>query len=336
MINEEAVRRDVSVIICSHNPRTDFLWRTLEALKAQTLELERWELLLIDNASKAGLAETWDLSWQPHARHILEINKGLSAARLRAMEESVGNLLVFIDDDNVLDPSYLSEALRIGRKWPQLGAWGAGNIIPEFEVQPADAVRSLTRYLALRETTGPRWSNVVSCWEATPWGAGLCIRSVIAAEYRKLNVRSDLLIFGRQGDILMGGEDVEIARSACRAGLGMGIFPQLKLTHLVSKERVSRKYLLKIYEGTTTTNLLLAYKWEGKLPETPCGLWGLLSIIKNFLTRRGLTRRIYLSNLRALRLARRIIASTALRPNFEEPVNLARKFHKPIQGQNRI
>jgi hypothetical protein len=48
------------------------LRRVLDALKAQTLPKEQWELLLIDNASKEPLAESWDLSWHPHARHIRE------------------------------------------------------------------------------------------------------------------------------------------------------------------------------------------------------------------------------------------------------------------------
>jgi hypothetical protein len=36
----------VSVIICTHNPRMDYLARALAALKEQTLPKELWELLL--------------------------------------------------------------------------------------------------------------------------------------------------------------------------------------------------------------------------------------------------------------------------------------------------
>ena len=41
----------LSVIICTHNPRLDYLRRTFDALKLQTLDRDQWELLLIDNAS---------------------------------------------------------------------------------------------------------------------------------------------------------------------------------------------------------------------------------------------------------------------------------------------
>lgn len=63
---------DLSVIICSHNPRTNLLRRTLDSLQTQKLELEKWELLLIDNASTAPLDQVWDLSWHPHGRHVRE------------------------------------------------------------------------------------------------------------------------------------------------------------------------------------------------------------------------------------------------------------------------
>jgi hypothetical protein len=59
-----------SVIICSHNPRDDYLSRVLDALRLQTLSMAQWELLLVDNASNDELRRKWDVSWHPHGRHI--------------------------------------------------------------------------------------------------------------------------------------------------------------------------------------------------------------------------------------------------------------------------
>src|SRR5208337_5568979 len=114
---------DVSTIICTHNPRADYLRRVLDALKAQTLPQERWELLLIDNASKEPLAAAWGLNWHRNARHIREDEPGLTPARLRGIKESVGELLVFVDDDNVLDPSYLETALSLAKRLQHIGAF---------------------------------------------------------------------------------------------------------------------------------------------------------------------------------------------------------------------
>ena len=302
----------LTVIICSYNPRPAYLERTLDSLRNQALPKEQWELFLIDNASRSPLAKTWDLSWHPHGRHILENELGLSVARLRGMKEAASDLLVFVDDDNVLDPNYLSEALQIKGEWPRLGVWGSGAIVPEFEVPPAEYVKKLTGYLALRQLTRACWSNV-PCVDATPWGAGLCVRANVADAYRRMSGEAAVMISGRRGNECLSGEDVEISYVACQLGLGMGVFPELKLVHLIKKERVSQKYLLKIYQGTATSNALLAYKWKGSLPKSPLRPWGLLSILKNVAIHRGLDRQMYLANVRALISARRIIKSTQIR-----------------------
>src|SRR5262249_46007012 len=114
---------ELSVIICTHNPRKDYLRRVLEALRKQNLCTERWELLLVDNASDVCVSEEWDLSWHPEARHMLEAELGLASARRRGIREATSDLLVFVDDDNVLDPDYLSEAIRVKNEWPMLGVW---------------------------------------------------------------------------------------------------------------------------------------------------------------------------------------------------------------------
>lgn len=301
---------DLSVLICSHNPRANFLRRTLDALKEQTLPLENWELLLIDNASTRPLAASWDLSWHPHARHISENELGVVAARQRGMREAASGLLVFVDDDNVLEKNYLTEARAIKEKWPLLGVWGSGWIAPEYELQPEAHVRELLPYLAIRQTEKGYWSNVVPCLEATPWGAGMCVRAKVADAYHPIYSESTILISSRRGNVLFSGEDVEISYVACHIGFGMGVFPELKLTHLIPRERVSPEYLLRLYEGTTTSDALLAYKWSGAIPKSPYRLRNSLSVLKNLGVRRGIDRRMYFAKMRALTAARDIILSS--------------------------
>ena len=106
----------ISVITCSHNPRADYLAQVIEALKHQSLDKGLWEYLLIDNASDEALQARVDLSWQANARHIREEKLGLTHARLRGIRESRGEILVFVDDDNVLDSDYLEQVVDIGKR----------------------------------------------------------------------------------------------------------------------------------------------------------------------------------------------------------------------------
>jgi glycosyltransferase involved in cell wall biosynthesis len=275
----------------------------LEALRRQDLSTDLWQLLLVDNLSDVPLASNWDISWHPNSRHILEKELGLAAARRRGMREADGDLLVFVDDDNVLYPDYLSEALRISREWPILGVWGSGGTVPEYEIAPAEHLKQFIS----RQSQKPYWSNVPFCAEATPWGAGLCVRANVAAAYCRHYEQSPLQITGRKGKRLSGGEDTEICIVSCNVGLGVGIFPELKLTHLIPKERVTEKYLLRLVEGSAASVLLLDYKWRGITPRSPLSVRGLVSMLKNILIRRGFDRRLYFANCSAAVYARRII-----------------------------
>jgi glycosyltransferase involved in cell wall biosynthesis len=302
----------LSVIVCAHNPREAYFRKAIEALRRQDLDLGKWELVIVDNASAEPLARIWDLSWHPHGRHVLESKLGLSAARRRGMREARAPLMIFVDDDNILAPDYLSSAVGIASDWPWLGTFGSGSIEPEFELEPKPHLSKLVPNLALRESTTARWSNVYPCTDATPWGAGLCVTRPAADAYSMSENRGGLEISGRRGAVLLSGEDVDISYAACAAGYGMGVFPELKLTHLIPKERVSEAYLLRLFEGILASNYMLSYKWKGLEPWSPLSPRNVLSVIKNGVLRRGLDRRMYFAGIRAALQAQRLIAAAKL------------------------
>jgi len=298
---------DVAVIICTHNPHPGNLRRTLEALRAQTLSIERWELVVIDNGSSRAVADDFDISWHPRGRHITEPELGLSSARQRGIVETSARLLVFVDDDNVLASDYLSQALRIESEGAFLGAWGSGAISLVFETEPAEHARSLLPWLGHRQTDRALWANVTTCSDATPIGAGLCLRRQVAVAYVDHCKTASIQISGRKGKSLGAHEDFEICYLACQAGFGMGIFPELKIQHLIVSSRVTDAHFLKLVESVNLSNLVLAYKWYGTVPKSIFSPRGLCRLALNLAARRGFDRRIYLAELRANLAARRLL-----------------------------
>ena len=244
----------ISVIICTHNPRSDYLARVLKALAGQALPLDQWELLLIDNASNKVLAEDWDLSWHPHARHIREDELGLTPARLRGIRESTGALLLFVDDDNVLATDYLECAIQITNECPHIGAFG-GSIKGEFETAPEPWALPYLSLLAIREIERDSWSNLLTGWnESSPAGAGLCVRRSVAQDYwRKILADSRRRALDRVGTGTGSSGDVDLAYCAIDLGMGMGTFCRLRLTHLIPKKRLTVEYIARLSAGISAS-----------------------------------------------------------------------------------
>ncbi|HEY1793808.1 MAG TPA: glycosyltransferase [Opitutaceae bacterium] len=298
----------VSVVICTHNPVFSYLERALGALRLQTLPVQSWSLLVVDNGSSTEVSRCIDLSWHPHGRIVREDTLGCTFARLRGIKETDGEIIVFVDDDNLLDADYLEKAVAISQRWPQLGAWG-GSIVPIFEEEPADRLRPYLRLLALREVTEPRWSNVWHCKDAEPWGAGLCLRRQAAEGYAEYRRRPQLLINDRSGKLLLSGGDTEISYVACSLGMGMGLFPDLRLSHIIPKRRLQEDYIVKIAQGSMTSSLVLFYKWGGTVPENPFSIRSIARLVKHSVLLRGIERRLSFASFRAARAASTIISS---------------------------
>jgi glycosyltransferase involved in cell wall biosynthesis len=246
----------LSVITCSYNPRFEYLQRVIEALKQQTLDPDQWEYLLIDNASNEPLSQKFDLAWHPNSRHVLERKPGLTNARLRGIQEAEAELLIFVDDDNVLDPDFLEKALAIANASPHLGAW-SGQTRPEFESPPPDWTRRYWGNLVIRPLAEDCWSNLPHLPATMPCGAGLCVRQNVAEHYLFLHTSGKRrFMLDRVGQSLASAGDNDLAACACDVGLGVGVFQALKLIHLMPAERLEESYLLRLVEGIAYSSVV--------------------------------------------------------------------------------
>lgn len=256
----------VSVILCTHNPRRDFLLQTLTGLKSQSLPLADWELVIVDNNSTEQLADYLDLSWHPYGKIIEEKRPGLTPSRQKGVTNTMGSLIVFVDDDNVLAPDYLAQSLSIAQTHPELGAWG-GSITPQYEVEPPPWIESYLHCLALRQVRRKIWTNLYDD-RAAPWGAGLSIRRSVAAHYAEL-LQTDAVrcSLDRVKNSMMANGDIDLAFSAIDLGLGMGLFPQLNLTHLIPASRLTCEYLERQIEGSAASGVVLSsFREETRMP----------------------------------------------------------------------
>lgn len=302
----------LSAVICTHNPRSDYFARCLAALRDQTLPTHRWELVVIDNRSDEALAPRLDLGWHGKARIVREETLGLTPARLRGIRETEGELLVFVDDDNVLDADYLQTALEVAHSMPFLGAW-SGQCRPGFEVEPPNWTRRYWGNLCIRVFDQDAWSNLPRMPETMPAGAGLCVRRAVAQRYVELHeLGARTIQLDRRGNSLVSGGDQDLAACASQFGLGVGLIARLRLDHLIPPQRLTAAYLTRLSEGIAFSATLLDAYWGTPFaPRSPLGRGiDLLRLLRIARPHRRLASAAYRGRDRAARLLGEAIDST--------------------------
>jgi glycosyltransferase involved in cell wall biosynthesis len=265
----------LSAIIPTHRPNSERLRRTLAGLRAQTLPASQWETLLVENASPVPieLASFADVA-PANLRLTREPRLGLTAARLHGIAETRGQVLVFVDDDNVLAPGYLETALKLLQGDARIGAAG-GPVEPEWETPPPVWLGRFHGLLALQNHGAER--RVARGGPGAPWpdfapvGAGLVVRRPAADRYVQA-VSNDPFRAGldRQAGRLSSGGDCDLIFSVLHEGGDIAYDPALHVTHLIPQGRTRPDYLARLNEGIMRSWVqVLALHGQFPWPEIP-------------------------------------------------------------------
>ncbi len=217
----------------------------------RSIDRQSWELIVVDNASAQPVAELVDLSWHPAARVLVEKRLGLTRAQFTGFHAASGEVLLYVDDDNILAPDYLYQVLVVMGQAPKLGAVG-GKSLPRYELPPPEWFPALSLDLGCRDLGE---APLVASWrgveaasrsypKCTPIGAGMAIRRCAFAPYvSEAEADPFRAGLGRKGCDLASGEDNDIMMSLLTRGWDVAYFPQLRLEHLIPANRLTRDYL---------------------------------------------------------------------------------------------
>jgi glycosyltransferase involved in cell wall biosynthesis len=126
----------VTVIVASHNGER-FLREALESLFAQ--DFESFEVVFVDDGSTDW---TGEIAKAFPLRYVHQQNKGLPAARNAGLATAEGELIAFLDDDDLLPPTKLGIQSRYLLDHPGTGCvLGRQEWIVEGRVEPPQLKR---------------------------------------------------------------------------------------------------------------------------------------------------------------------------------------------------
>jgi glycosyltransferase involved in cell wall biosynthesis len=207
-----------------------------------------WELLVVNN----NCTDDTDLIVTKYAtmlplRLLHEPKQGLSNARNCAITHARGDLLIWTDDDVLVEPTWLVEYLNVADQYPQAAYFG-GTVDPWFAVEPPMWIQRnldlLQGPFAIRQL-GPEVRPFAE--SEMPFGANMAFRTALI---RTLQFDPTL---GRIGSHMLSGEETELVKQLRSLGYtGFWVGPA-RVQHYVAPERMTADYVWKFFHGLGRT-----------------------------------------------------------------------------------
>jgi glycosyltransferase involved in cell wall biosynthesis len=226
----------VTVAICTYN-RAGLLRQTLAGIARQDFPPGEFEVLVIDNNSQDDTAQVVAEAAgnRPAPRHVLETRQGLDHARNRALAEAKGAVVIFADDDILMEPDWIAAMAApleadAGRK---IGAVG-GEVVPVFADGLPSWVAEWHSPLAFRRDAGPLPPR------DSPMGANLAFPKWVFERLGTFHLGLD-----RSGANLFAGGDAEMIRRVYAAGLEVWFAPAGQVRHQITAARTNFRYITR-------------------------------------------------------------------------------------------
>jgi glycosyltransferase involved in cell wall biosynthesis len=232
----------VSIIICCYNGAAR-IGETLTCLARQRLPASfPCEVILVDNNSNDETVEVASHVWEKAAnqeirfRIVKEEKQGLSFARRTGLHAATFPIVIFCDDDNHLEDTYVQNAATLFTQKPDIGIAGA-SISPKFKVQPGSWVKDFYSSLAIGQMSP---SDSYVDWV---YGAGMVVSKQLYQAIENSGI--SLFLTDRLGNKHTSGGDAELCLLARYLGFGVYFSTKLRLHHAIESRRLSKRKFVK-------------------------------------------------------------------------------------------
>ena len=234
---------NITVILCTYN-RCERLAKALESVAVSVLPAgAEWEVLVVDNNSNDEtrlVVESFSARFPGRFRYFFEQRQGKSFALNSAILGAKGGLLAFMDDDVVVDPTWLRNVTAPLESSEWAGVGGRIRLQETFTAPPwlpLDGPNTLAGMLAQFDL-GDRACGLT----VPPFGTNMAFPKAIFKEYGSF--RTDM---GPSPGSEIRNEDTEFARRLFLGGEKLWYEPSAIVYHEVPESRLNKDYFLKFW-----------------------------------------------------------------------------------------
>lgn len=253
----------LSLIIPTHN-RSERLIAALESVMRQDLPAADWECVVVSNNSTDDtVARFGDFAARYpglNLRIVTEYGPGVSYARNRGIAETSAPLLVFIDDDERINPGFLRAYADFFDAHPDAVVAG-GRIIAEYVTgRPA----WLSKYTEMPIANPMDFGDAVRPFPAgrVPGGGNMAFRRSAALRYGGFDPS-----LGRVGRMLIGGEENDFFERLMRGGETCWYVPGAVMWHIIPPEKLTESYFRRLCYNVGVSQRLRAGMYR-RYPKT--------------------------------------------------------------------
>ncbi len=188
------------------------------------------EILVIDNDPAASARQRVEGYGHPQVRYVHEPKPGVVQARNRAVRESRGRHLAFIDDDEVAHPGWIAALLRhADMKVP--ASFGA--VLPRFMGRIEPGLEGLLDDLYTRDLKRPQDADISDKWIHVGTGNSLFDKQVCFTDSEPFS--------GHLNGT--GGEDVWLVKTLVERGVRIVWNPDAVVDEQVPADRSTQTYV---------------------------------------------------------------------------------------------
>ena len=232
----------ITLIICTYN-REKYIGPLLDSIVKNDYPTSDYEIVLVDNNctdNTRGVCEQFAATHpEIRLRYVVETEQGLSAARNKGIEEAQGDIIIYVDDDALVDTDYIRIYAEHFATHPETMAAG-GPIEPLYETEEPKWMSPYTKALL---TAWMNYGDKVHEYPngRYPGGGNAAYRKVVFEKVGLFNTE-----LGRKGSALLASEEKDIFDKMKAQGMQVLYLPTPVLHHIIPQSKLEEDYFNRL------------------------------------------------------------------------------------------